>query len=936
MKTPVYCAMPRLRESAKTKADSVKALRIIVKQLSWLDGFILWQDGAVVYDLGGQKFIPEAQLISQSQRAIYKTREHWHVARQLLRAPESWRNQTQEKLEIAKQLRSLSAGELAGIADMAKRRDPAIVEKIAPYLMAEALCASELPFSPCHLLMSAGRHAEPLLFSMAKKSTLPHPVRALTLMNLGAIQRFERDLGRSKLSADMNGWLQRAYYWGLKYGLPPQPGIICRILADEEGLDIAKRYLFAREATSHFALSQDVIGQLCMRNVPVAKVVSIVESLAAIEPLADRLLDYRNELAVRSLEERRQDSKRLQRERDDFLKRLKELLHRYVLSTASPRAPLLFCSFVQAMRTLGPLRTSLKEAIFRALEDGLGLPPDLRVDYLDILVRHHLKIWSGRKKPFHLETKLKKVLDDAYERHCVPMLKLLKQLADPQLVGQAIAQDLIDLIGNQKWKSKEMCRLMLRMLGRFNDFRTLYGFRLLKNVIAAFPSADIAEKALEPVLKILSGQTEAMQSHYLYCAVCALPNCRSDLKASLVILPDLMRKLVAVTESDKADECPCTNLLESALMIARQSGSTEDKRIDWLFSYYESEPKFRKGFTRSFKLGVKLALALALEDREQFGRVASCLVHHNKGWDFDPMQEGIEALKQLPNLHSTMATLLPRQPLRCYRLITMIALARTFSPNSIAALQELHFTAGESEEKIIAALPPKWSDLLKLSPDLRSPIVNFVSTPMLDSSAEELPQAIERILSFREKRARELEYIRRLLEKNPQRADLRKRMQTLETMLQAEEPGEQSCINAVRVIRKYLDNAVTHARLKMMEEAMHAIYRGQLEKIAGPLPDNIKLDRYMLNAIQLTCDVEYNKRLLKRLIKAHVCGEHDWREQHPANVAFLNRIKENGVDVKEWLGTHPFRFPLQGIDGELVRLRLEKEPLKILEMGNYF
>ena len=79
-----------------------------------------------------------------------------------------------------------------------------------------------------------------------------------------------------------------------------------------------------------------------------------------------------------------------------------------------------------------------------------------------------------------------------------------------------------------------------------------------------------------------------------------------------------------------------------------------------------------------------------------------------------------------------------------------------------------------------------------------------------------------------------------------------------------------------------------------------------------------------------------NRRLLLRLLRAHLAGEGRWRESHPDNIRFLESLTARGADADAWLALRPRRYPCAGAAGERVHLWLERDPLHILQMGNYF
>jgi len=120
-------------------------------------------------------------------------------------------------------------------------------------------------------------------------------------------------------------------------------------------------------------------------------------------------------------------------------------------------------------------------------------------------------------------------------------------------------------------------------------------------------------------------------------------------------------------------------------------------------------------------------------------------------------------------------------------------------------------------------------------------------------------------------------------------------------------------------------------------------YRARLQTLIGPLPPDLVLDDDLLNAVLLGAEVSLNRRLLRRLLvsavrrtEAHPAGDRGWRERHPANAASLARLAGQGADVGVWLSRSPRSFRFAPAKGGRVRLWLEQDPLRILQMGNYF
>ncbi|MBC8076010.1 MAG: hypothetical protein H7Y32_08045, partial [Chloroflexales bacterium] len=125
------------------------------------------------------------------------------------------------------------------------------------------------------------------------------------------------------------------------------------------------------------------------------------------------------------------------------------------------------------------------------------------------------------------------------------------------------------------------------------------------------------------------------------------------------------------------------------------------------------------------------------------------------------------------------------------------------------------------------------------------------------------------------------------------------------------------------------------AQLAAAERHVLTCFRQRLALLAGPLPADLVLNDDLLNATLLANDITSNRKLLLRLLRAHLAGDAGWRERHPSNAAFLQLLVQRGVDQRLWLAEQPRAFRLPAVAGGRVRLHAEQNPLRILQMGNY-
>ena len=180
---------------------------------------------------------------------------------------------------------------------------------------------------------------------------------------------------------------------------------------------------------------------------------------------------------------------------------------------------------------------------------------------------------------------------------------------------------------------------------------------------------------------------------------------------------------------------------------------------------------------------------------------------------------------------------------------------------------------------------------------------------------------------------RELRHIEDLASCHPDRRDLTVRIANLRTRLANRDPMQADLHDE---IAERLQQAAAEAQLAAAEHVVQSLYRSHLEKIAGPIPAGLAIDDDLINAVLLATDVRWNRRLLRRLLRAYVAGDKRWPERHPANVAFLETLAAGGVEVAIWLSSHPRVYRHASVPGGRLHVYLERDPLRVLQMGNLF
>ena len=144
-----------------------------LKATAWLEGEIVWRDGAVGWETASQIVVPDAAQIEGARRVLLPLGRDEIAARRL------------EKWELARKLGPLRAPDLALLCAASRRRNPAALGRLAPLLVVEAL-GVELPHSPARALGLAWPHSQSALEGVIFDETWPRGARELAAFVAGA------------------------------------------------------------------------------------------------------------------------------------------------------------------------------------------------------------------------------------------------------------------------------------------------------------------------------------------------------------------------------------------------------------------------------------------------------------------------------------------------------------------------------------------------------------------------------------------------------------------------------------------------------------------------------------------------------------------------------------------------------------------------------
>lgn len=908
---------------ARRHANRLLAVRAMAGETAWLDGAPIWHHGRVAWQTPRGILTPSAADVSTAERRLRQIAAMPYAARQAFGDADAWLDGRKRRLELAAWLRRLVAPDLLLLVRLARSPGAGASEiaRLAALLAAEAVCVDGLPASPAASLVAIGPRAQPAILAMTADEEAPEAGRALAALALGAVRRRAERLvdgrGDPVAVALRAPWLQRAYAFGRDAGHPPEPGFVVRLLAAEDGLTLAARFGAAMAPSSRLKLPTRLLAEVLAARCPPAAVVALQEVAVASEPLVARMLAYRRELPAASAGKRRARAAALRLQRQQAVDALVPLVHAYARATADPDA--------------GSLAPATLDAVGATLREGLELPATLQKSYLALLVDERARIWPagdlrkparprGAEEPWRWRvlTRVK------------PLAALLRSSGDPEVARQALAQGCLADLASRRWGSPDLYRWAL---ARMRALKGSYLHGRLCDALDSFGDPRRARAALQPAVDAIHGApASARESLFEWLLDYVLDGGGASRRALREITPHIRRvSSFAATDQGKAD-VHCA-LLDAAARLHRAGVGDAATRLDWLIATVAATmPPQSRSYddVDALDLGVQLGLALARDDVACFQQVVRTALEHRLTGEARQIRDGLRALRRLPELGGILGRLFVAQPRRCARAIVRAGLACSLGPKALAPLASVRFEADPSD---VSAWPEDWRLLLATVPSLLTAAAAYVQARRLLGDDAAPPSGVRRILDQPRKLQRELAYLERVAAQQPDRADVAARLASLRARL-AEPDRLRASIEQEAAER--LARAAAEAQMAAMEARIKACYRMRLEEVAGPLPAGLALDDDLLNTAALSAEVDKNRQLLYRLLRAHARGEGDWPKGHPTNARFLADLRARGVDVDTWLDANPRPYRLGAVDGGRVTLSLENDPLRVLQMGNYF
>jgi hypothetical protein len=888
-----------------------RAMHALLAGLAWLDAPIGWAAGRTVWLTPAGPFQPNgAELARASYRIERLERAHLPVAQS-----EKLRRALHEAIYLA----SLPASDLAILASEARQRNPVALAELVALLPVEAHCIQTMEPSPAALLGASGPTALPALRAMVNNPYAPAGGRTLAALVCGAIERKAR---REPATHLLPLAYHAAYNLGYNHGLPADVLVIMRLIAAPNGPALAERYCAARAQRSPFQFNNKVARNHLLDGMDQERFVANAEALAAAAPLLDNVIASQEQTPLMPTRKYLRSVAARHRQLSAILI---ATLPDYVISSgASVIQP--FAQVVMRMLAFGPRTVTLIEHIEKTLKLGLLLPLALQQSWLELLISEEEQIWkrADLAEPVSADT-LYKWIAQRYNRVVPALQKLLLRCEDLAIVRELLTKGCLQTLSGPPIGRPSRYRSLSNLVQQFpcepkNAAVVIAGlFRRLPP-----PRGEQLVAALIDSIRHL----EPERRTFLFAGVLGWmwhePNLEPALTRLTLYMP-IFHNLLPETIPDWGKA-----LVPGLLILDAHDPALAMAMLPWLINHFgQIAPENNSAVETSVRFAATIA-----GDAAGFQALVIASFPHIERRSSKHTDEGMRQMERMPGLQATLRYLAAQQPQRCFNLIAQIGMAKGFGPGALAALAQIEPPPLDRfEQPALVTTAAGWQELLALAPDCASDAAAYLQACWLLGREPALPSGVRQALEHPHTIAKECAFLRKLVSEQPAKRGLQVRLANLQARLA---DGDQLWAAAASEASDRLRQITAETQLAAAEALLEEIFQRRLLAVAGTLPPGVALSADLRNAVLLLSDIDDNRSLLRRMLRSTVQGEHSWREQLPGNLAFLQELQARGVDPANWLSDAPAIIEHAAIPGGQVRLAFERDPLHILQMGNYF
>jgi len=924
--------MPRTaaRKGAGRSAPSghhsrkVLAVRALAAKTEWIEGRPVWVDGRLAWPDGrGGLLRPDPALLARTERALTRLAQYPAAVSQAY--PAGWLAERQARWALVKPLTAREGADLRAVAGQARRGCARSLDVLAAWLPLEALGAA-LPVSPGAALAAAGRGGRDRLGALLEAPG-PEAVQALAALALGAAEReAERPPGERRAAL----WPRRCREWGRTHGWPEAPELALALLRAAPSLEPAGAVWEEWE-------------RLRVIRPPSEALTGWLEGGGAPEELSAYLravggLD-RHLRRLRRGEEPAYDARpievaTLRTERGQLpgvVASLAEALVAYLppgpegLRTAGA----LDLLFDYLLELAGP-RLHLAETLRLVLEAGVGLRPPERAAFAELVARRRDAVWDREGVPLGRRARSLRQRAAWFRDRCEwevrPLAKLLAATEDSEAVRAALDLGCSPGIAIWDWRPDGLLRLVVGVADQLEDGKRHLG--TLRHQFEVLPPAERRAAARE-LVRAVRRCPEERQPHALHEALMAIGWDRSNLRRNVQPVLAALPRAIA-THAEDADGCFCEELLEAAALFRREYPRSESAWFPVLLAWVVRQPGGNRDYRvySAFTRAVQLAAAFCDGPPRRFQALFEASVAHRADVPTEDFDRGVARLARAVPLRASLAHACVTQTARCEKLAVAAGLALRLRPDVLDRLDTLAPTVADAE----ALAGQGWEAVLDLAPDTLLPAVAYARAQAVLGGDPGPPKGVRTALGLPDRLRREAAHLARRVAADPS-PSLAARLESLRARLA---DGERLDRQVNEEARERLVQAAHGAVFTAAWRVVDDVFRERLEQLAGPLPPDLEMTPDLLNAALLGVNINCNRGLLRKLLRACLKGDATWRERQPANAAFLESLRGRAVDPAAWLARRERTARCAAVPGGRVRIHLETDPLHVLQMGNYF
>lgn len=889
----------------------------------------------MVWLTGSTAIVPTSAVLARSFRKLALIERDPALLNRSVDDPTVWIEERRIRLTEAAYFTALAPANLELLVARADRGEQNAVEQLVKLLPAEALSRDELPHSPAAALAGC-RIALPALISLVQNGRTPRLGRALAALIAGATSGSRDILREASAALPDYGLIQDAFTYGRTYGLPRHPALTLAALDSADGAMRAVR-LDRAVAPAHSAqLTKADLQALRARQIVPAEIVALALAMEGVGAIKAWAVSFE-----RSRHVTRQLATQVARPVDEvqaLVVRVIELIRSCAITSGDAAVPPLATQLVLGLLALSPHALPLLTAAERVLQLAASLPGTQVAEFLNLLVELTGQLWNPASLPNHsaAANKLDAALQDIHTRQVEPAAELLRLSQDGAIVRAALARNVLRSLTFRPFREPEIYRWFLSQISRFPQFEANH-VSLFAERVASFSSLKQVREAFDLFLAAVAQAPQRVRANLFYELTLYLERQPGLLARDLRQLARYVPLFSAVCDPEQA-QVPAwlTSVVSGVLYLDRHEperalgliqallGALKGWNCNWWDDWVQN----------ALHCGILLAAMVGSDDQERFVAIVSAAVRHQLLRNYKWSIAGIRALHYAPALRRALGHLFVQQPRRLGTLIEQLGMASALGPDALKLLASLNFVPhGNRAGPALISDVPGWRDLLAIAPACADNAAAYLQACWVLGADPVLPPGVARALALPRRIADERDYVLGLVAAAPDRGDLAKRLHSLSNRLAS---PKELVDQAVTEATERLAQVTAELQITAAEQVLREIATQHLRALGVKVSRGAEITSNQMNAVLFWVSAGANRPLLRALLRAWGEGHTHWREELPENAAFLAKLEARGVDIRVWLGANRESFPLAGVIGGRVHLELEQDPLRVLQMGNYF